>query len=63
MVKFSEKYVSGKAKIDFSATEHKPGTDEKIEILSQRYDQGLPFWHLDDEHILNHHESKQSRNL
>lgn len=31
-----------------SATPAKPGSEEKVQMLSARYDLGLPLWHDDD---------------
>lgn len=30
------------------ATEAKPGSDAKVQMLSARYDLGLPLWHTED---------------
>jgi hypothetical protein len=40
-----ESYVSGEPKIKFSPCNFDPGSEEKIEIISQRYDNGLPLFH------------------
>ncbi len=33
---------------DFSSTQALPGTDEKLEVLSERVSRGLPLWHPKD---------------
>ena len=38
----------------FSATNALPGTDEKLEVLSERIRRGLPLWHPDDRHTYDH---------
>jgi hypothetical protein len=32
----------------FAATQALPGTEEKLEILAARLEQGLPLWHPSD---------------
>jgi hypothetical protein len=32
----------------FAATRALPGSNEKLEILAQRIEQGLPLWHSND---------------
>ncbi|MDG2382414.1 MAG: hypothetical protein P8N76_12155 [Pirellulaceae bacterium] len=45
---------------DFRATDALPGSDEKLEILARRIQDGLPLWHPSDRHTyednLKHHE-------
>ncbi|MHB0955564.1 MAG: hypothetical protein ACYC6N_27640 [Pirellulaceae bacterium] len=33
---------------NFSSTQALPGTDEKLEVLSERVSRGLPLWHPRD---------------
>lgn len=35
----------------FEPTTARPGTDEKVAVIEQRYELGLPLWHPDDEKI------------
>jgi hypothetical protein len=35
----------------FFPTMHSPGSDEKIEVLRQRVELGLPLWHENDEKV------------
>lgn len=35
-------------KADFDSTKALPGTDEKLEILADRIQSGLPLWHPED---------------
>lgn len=35
---------------DFRATDALPGSDEKLEILARRIQDGLPLWHPSDRH-------------
>lgn len=37
----------------FFGTMFSPGSDEKIEVLRQRVELGLPLWHKDDEKVCN----------
>ena len=37
-----------KATEDFRKTSATPGTPEKLEVLRQRAEAGLPLWHRDD---------------
>lgn len=37
----------------FFGTMFSPGSNEKIEVLRQRVELGLPLWHKDDEKICN----------
>ena len=37
----------------FFPTMFSPGSDEKIEVLRQRVELGLPLWHEDDEKVCN----------
>lgn len=32
----------------YNATQAMPGTDEKLEIMARRVEQGLPLWHPSD---------------
>lgn len=34
----------------FDATRAMPGTEDKLRILAQRVQSGLPLWHPDDRH-------------
>jgi hypothetical protein len=33
---------------DFQATRAMPGTDEKLHVIAERVQQGLPLWHPSD---------------
>jgi hypothetical protein len=33
---------------DFDASDAMPGTKEKLKMLAQRAQNGLPLWHIDD---------------
>ena len=35
---------------NFDSTSALPGSDEKLEILARRIQQGLPLWHPNDRH-------------
>jgi hypothetical protein len=34
--------------LQFSSTRALPGTSEKLDVLAERLEQGLPLWHPDD---------------
>jgi hypothetical protein len=36
--------------IEFRATDAEPGSREKLAILAQRIQRGLPLWHPNDRH-------------
>ncbi len=35
---------------DFPCTDAEPGSPEKLQVLAQRIQQGLPLWHPNDRH-------------
>ena len=37
----------------FDSTQALPGTDEKLDILADRIQAGLPLWHPDDRQTFN----------
>lgn len=41
----------------FEATHAMPGTDEKLEILAQRVECGLPLWHPEDRRTYDDREA------
>ena len=42
-------------------TQHKPGSDEKIKVFCERYDQGLSFWNPEDEKTQMDEEERLSK--
>lgn len=34
--------------MEHEPTSHGPGSEEKMQVLSDRYEAGLPLWHPDD---------------
>jgi hypothetical protein len=39
---------TGFSEEDFDETDALPGTDEKVDVLAQRIERGLPLWHPSD---------------
>ena len=46
--KFLRKVAEDKIEAARQATGYKPGTEEKVELLTIRYAMGIPLWHEDD---------------
>jgi hypothetical protein len=45
---------------EFSATKAMPGTTEKLSVLAERVEQGLPLWHPEDRVVYDERENPKS---
>jgi hypothetical protein len=45
---------------EFPATKAMPGTSEKLSVLAERVEQGLPLWHPEDRVVYDERETRES---